>query len=96
MTKENASQFIIYQGEDGQIRLDVRFMEETVWLTQALMAQLFNTSKQNISLHLKNIFAEQELSENSVVKDFLVVRQEGNRARLKLLKVLKYYFKMWR
>lgn len=71
MSEKNTSQFIIYQSEDGKIRLDVRFMKETVWLTQALMTHLFNTSKQNISLHLKNIFAAQALNENPVVKDFL-------------------------
>jgi len=77
MSEKNTSQFIIYQSEDGKTRLDVRFMAETVWLTQALMAQLFSTSKQNISLHLKNIFSEQELTENSVVKDFLTTAADG-------------------
>ena len=57
------SQLIIYQTEDGKIKIDVRFQDETVWLTQKLMAELFQTTKQNISLHLQNIFAENELDE---------------------------------
>ena len=50
------SQFLIYRSEDGRIKLDVRFEGETVWLTQALMAELFDSSKQNVGQHLKNIF----------------------------------------
>jgi hypothetical protein len=75
--KENKSQLIIYQAEDGKIKIDVRFHDETVWLTQQLMAELFQTTKQNISLHIKNIFEEGELSENSVVKDFLTTASDG-------------------
>lgn len=71
------SQFLIYQSEDGRIRLDVRFEGETVWLTQALMAELFDTSKQNVGQHLKNIFEEGELSENSVVKKFFTTAADG-------------------
>jgi len=80
---DNSSQFIIYQTEDGQTRLDVRFQDETVWLTQALLAELFTTSKQNISQHLKNIFEEQELIENSVVKDFFTTAADGKQYRSK-------------
>ena len=65
------SQIIIYQSENGLIKLDVRLENETVWLTQKLMAELFQTTKQNISLHLQNIFEDGELVENSVVKEFL-------------------------
>ena len=82
-TGNNASQFIIYQTEDGQTKLDVRFQDETVWLTQALLAELFATSKQNISQHLKNIFEEQELSENSVVKEFFTTAADGKQYRAK-------------
>lgn len=88
MTENNPSQFIIYQSEDGQTKLDVRFVGETVWLTQALMAELFQTSTDNISLHLKNIYAEGELDENSTAEDFSVVRQEGARA---VKRTLKHY-----
>lgn len=73
------SQLLIYQSEDGRIRLDVRFEGETVWLTQQLMAELFGTTQQNISLHLQNIFEEGELSLEATHKEFLSVRQEGAR-----------------
>ncbi|BAS68179.1 virulence RhuM family protein [Bathymodiolus septemdierum thioautotrophic gill symbiont] len=81
MSELNTPQFIIYQSEDGQIKLDVRFVDETVWLTQALMAELFGTSKQNIGQHLKNIFLEQELIEDSVVKDFFTTAADGKQYR---------------
>ncbi len=77
----NQSQFIIYQAENGETRLEVRFQDETVWLTQNLMADLFHTSKQNIGQHLKNIFSEQELIEKSVVKDFFTTAADGKRYR---------------
>ena len=79
----NPSQFIIYQSEDGQIKLDVRFVDETVWLTQALMAELFSTSKQNIGQHLKNIMLEQELDKDLVVKDFFTTAADGKQYRIK-------------
>lgn len=82
-TPDNPSQFIIYQSEDGHIKLDVRFVDETVWLTQNLMADLFSTSKQNIGQHLKNIFVERELDENSVVKDFFTTAADGKQYRTK-------------
>ncbi|MBF0489060.1 MAG: virulence RhuM family protein [Candidatus Omnitrophica bacterium] len=76
---KNQSQLIIYQAEDGKLKIDVRFQDETVWLTQQLMANLFHTSKQNISLHIKNIFKENELLEGSVVKEFLTTAADGKR-----------------
>lgn len=82
------SQLLIYQSEDGRIRLDVRFEGETVWLTQQLMAELFGTTQQNISLHLQNIFAEGELSLEATHKEFLSVRQEGAR---QVTRKLEYY-----
>ncbi len=78
-----SSQFIIYQDEAGQTKLEVRFIDETVWLTQNLMAQLFNSSKQNIGKHLQNIFLEQELNQNSVVKDFFTTAADGKQYRTK-------------
>ena len=63
-------QFLVYKAEDGRIKIDVRLEGETVWLTQKLMADLFQTTKQNIGQHLKNVFFEHELLENSVVKKF--------------------------
>lgn len=77
--KENNSQIVIYQTESGETKLDVRFQDETVWLTQKLMAELFQTTPQNITIHLKNIFEEGELQENRTIKDFLIVQKEGNR-----------------
>lgn len=73
------NEIIIYQTQDGQAKIDVRLENETVWLTQNQMAELFQTTKQNVSSHIKNIFEEGELSENSTVKDYLTVQQEGNR-----------------
>ena len=78
-TPPNPSQFILYQSEDGQIKLDVRFMDETVWLTQAQIAELFQVKPQNITMHLKNVFADGELQEQATCKDFLQVQQEGTR-----------------
>jgi len=77
--EENKSQIIIYQTENGETKLDVRFQDETVWLTQKLMAELFQTTSQNITIHLKNIFEEGELEEEATCKDFLQVQKEGNR-----------------
>ncbi len=76
---ENNSQIIIYQTENGETKLDVRFQDETVWLTQKLMAELFQTTVPNINMHLKNIFEEDELEENRTIKDFLIVQKEGSR-----------------
>ena len=71
------SQFIIYQTEGGATKIDVRFENETVWLTQQAMAELFQTTKQNISLHIKNVFDEGELIEESVVKESLTTAKDG-------------------
>lgn len=77
--EENKSQIIIYQTENGETKLDVRFQNETVWLTQKMMAELFQTSVPNINMHLKNIFEEGELEEYRTIKEFLIVQQEGKR-----------------
>lgn len=79
---------IIYQTDDGLTKVDVRVENETVWLSQQQMAELFDTTKQNISLHIKKIFEEEELYENSTVKEFLTVQKEGNR---KVERKVKYY-----
>lgn len=71
------SEIIIYQTEDGLTKIDVRLDEDTVWLTQAEMAELFNTTKQNVSLHINNIFKEGELNKNSVVKEYLTTAADG-------------------
>lgn len=80
MKKDNKkSQIVIYKAENGQVKIDVRFENETVWLTQNALAELFQTTKNNISLHVKNIFEERELSQKATVKKFLTVQKEGTR-----------------
>ena len=79
-TKEN--EIIIYQ-PDENLKLDVQVEGETVWLTQAQMVELFQTSKQNISLHINNIFKEGELDSESVVKDYLTTATDGKKYRTK-------------
>lgn len=73
------SYFLIYQTEDSELKIDVRFENETVWLTQQQLAELFQCSTDNISLHIKNIYEEGELKQQSTTEDFSVVRQEGKR-----------------
>lgn len=75
----NDSQLLIYQTPDGNIKIDVRLEDETVWLTQKLMAELFQVKPQNITMHLKNIYDEGELLEKATCKEFLQVQTEGNR-----------------
>ena len=72
-------QIMIYQAKDETFRLDVRFEDESVWLTQQQMAELFQTTKQNISLHIKNIYSEGELFPQATVKEYLTVQTEGLR-----------------
>jgi len=73
------SGIILYQTEDGRTRIECRFENETIWLTQALIAELFQTAPQNVTMHLKAIFSEGELSEGATCKDSLQVRREGGR-----------------
>ena len=82
------SKIIIYQTEDGQTQIDVRLENDTVWLTQAQMVELFQTTKQNVSLHVSNVFKEGELEQESTVKEYLTVQQEGRRA---VSRQVKYY-----
>lgn len=74
------SQIIIYQTPDGRTQLDVKLENETVWLSQAQLIDLFQSTKQNISLHINNVFKEGELDKKATVKEYLTVRQEGNRS----------------
>lgn len=83
-----SNQIIIYQTEDGQTQVDVRMENETVWLTQAQMVELFQTTKQNVSLHLGNVFKEGELEQEATVKEYLTVQQEGKRS---VSRQVKYY-----
>lgn len=77
MTFENNSEILIYQTEDGQTKIDVRLEDETVWLTQAQMVELFQRDKSVISRHIKNIFAEGELDEKAVVAFFATTASDG-------------------
>lgn len=79
---------LVYRTEDGTIRLDVRLEDETVWLTQQMMAELFQSSKQNISHHIQAIYEEGELEPEATVKKYLTVRREGNRD---VRRELEYY-----
>ena len=74
-------QFLVYATEDGRTKIDVRLENETVWLSQQHLAELFQTSKQNVGQHLKNIFEERELSEISVVKNFFTTAAAGKEYR---------------
>ena len=76
---EPGGELLIYQTEDGHTRIECRFENETLWLTQAHMAELFQTTPQNITLHLKAIYAEGEQSEEATCKSYLQVRREGGR-----------------
>jgi hypothetical protein len=78
------SQIIIYQTEKGNTKIDVRLENENVWLTQKTMAELFQTTVPNINMHLKNIFEEGELEENSVIKDFLITASDGKNYKTKM------------
>ncbi len=73
------SDLILYQTDDGRTRIEVRLQDETVWMSQLAMAELFLTTVPNINIHLSNVYKEGELSETATVKDYLIVRQEGSR-----------------
>lgn len=78
-TDGNGNDIALYAAPDGSIRLDVRMDAETVWLTQRQMAELFETTSENIIMHLKRIYAEGELEEAATAKDYLAVQREGRR-----------------
>ena len=75
----NTGEIILYQPDNTSIQIEVRIDEDTVWLTQSQMADLFSSTKQNISLHINNIFKEGELAARSTVKEYLTVQEEGLR-----------------
>ena len=79
---------IIYQTADGVTNLEVKMDYDTVWLTQAQMVELFQTTKQNVSLHVNNVYKESELEEKSTVKEYLTVQNEGKRS---VRRMVKYY-----
>jgi hypothetical protein len=73
-------QFLIYQTEDGKLKIDVKLQDETVWLSLNQMAELFQTTKQNVSLNIRNLFGKGELQRTTTVKESLTVQQEGDRS----------------
>lgn len=81
--KHQKSEIIIYQAEDGAAKIDVRLEDETVWLSQAQLCELYQSSKANVSEHISNIFAEQELDENSVVRKFRTTAADGKQYQVK-------------
>jgi hypothetical protein len=87
-SEQPQSSIILYQTADGRTRIQCRFENETVWLTQALMAELFQVTPQNVTLHLKAIYAEGELDETATCKEYLQVRTEGDR---RITRALKHY-----
>ena len=72
-------QILVYGAADGAVRVDVRLDRETVWLRRRQMAEVFDTTPQNVLMHLQNVFADDELDEDATTKDFLRVRSEGGR-----------------
>ncbi|NOT68946.1 MAG: virulence protein RhuM/Fic/DOC family protein [Methylophilaceae bacterium] len=84
----NNPQIVIYQAEDGQTQIDVRVEDDSVWLTQRQMSAVFDTSPENVLMHLKNIFRDVELTESATTKDFLAVQTEGKR---QVERSLKHY-----
>ena len=82
------NKIVIYQTEDGQTQIDVRLENETVWLTQAQMAELFNKTPQNITMHIQNAYKEGELDRESTCKEYLQVQKEGIR---KVKRLQKFY-----
>ena len=81
-------ELVVYRTEDGRNRISVRFEGETVWLTQAMMADLYETSVPNINMHIRNVLDEGELSPEATIKEYLIVRQEGQR---QVRRPVKYY-----
>ena len=87
-TDTNQKKALIYQADDGSFQTEVRLESDTIWLTQKQMVNLFGTSADNIGLHLKNIYAEGELSEEATTEDYSVVRVEGKR---KVNRTVRHY-----
>ena len=74
---KEANKIILYQDDDEITRVSVRFADEDLWLTQNQLADIYCTTQDNISMHIRNIYADRELDENRTYKKFLLVRQEG-------------------
>ncbi len=88
IVSDSNSNILLYQTEDGQTRIEVRLVNETLWLTQQQMAELFQTTPQNITLHLKSVYRSGELNESATCKKYLQVQTEAGR---KIRRSLKHY-----
>ncbi len=88
---KNKGEIIIYESTDGVTKIDVKMVEETVWLTQAQLVELYQSSKSNISEHIKNIFAEGELEESQVVREFRTTAADvsGDATAMYIAKLIK-------
>lgn len=86
--RNSTAEFLTFVSQNEGNSIEVRFEENTLWLTQQLIAELFGTTKQNVSLHIQNIISDGELATDATVKDFLTVRQEGDR---QVSRTLEYY-----
>jgi hypothetical protein len=84
-TGPNNGEIVIYRTDDGRVKLDIQLVNESMWMTQSDMATLFQTTKQNIGQHLKNIFEEGELVADSVVKKFFTTAVDGKKYQTNLL-----------
>mgnify|MGYP003547785316 CR=1 FL=1 len=76
---DNQNQIILYQDDNDITRVSVRFADEDLWLTQNQLAEIYCTTRENVTMHINNIYADGELTKISTSKDFLLVRKEGNR-----------------
>jgi len=89
MKKIPDNQITFYQSPDGAAHIEVLYSEENIWLTQKKMAELFDTTAQNITQHLKNIYAEREIEREGTCKDFLQVQNEGGRDIERISKIVR-------
>ena len=76
---ESKGEIVIYKNEDGNISFEAKLEDDTIWLTQDMMAKLFETTIPNINMHIKNVYEDEELEQDRTIKDFLIVRKEGSR-----------------
>ena len=81
---------LIYQNEKGDTKVDAYFNDSTIWMTQKSISQLYQTSPQNVTLHIKNIYADGELYEEATCKDYLQVQSEGSRTVQRKVKIYNY------
>ena len=80
MATNSKNHLIIYQDDNGLVKVNVRFADEDVWLTQGQLAEIYDTTQENISMHISNIYKDGELEQKRTYKKFLLVRQEGTRS----------------